>query len=94
MNKGMFATPESLGTAAEFRLGLIEIRPLGADYLIRGHMSEGEEIGGVFTIYRGKDLDFNSDTLPPAEANILSAFLKLVMKSYADQQGYTGVVIT
>ena len=94
MNKGTFATPRSLGTVTEFRIGSVEIRPLGTDFLIRGYMNEGEEIGGVFTPHEGKDLNLNTNTLSPADGNVLNAFLRLLMRTHADQQGYTGVVIT
>ena len=94
MSKGTFQTPRSLGTVLEIRAGRFRVSPSETGFDISGEMIEGEEIASVFTEMLRKDFNLQTDALLPADQNVLDAFIKLMIREYVSQEGYSGVVIT
>lgn len=99
MTKGTFGTPRTRETIDEIRPVSARVRfhdigvPDG-DFTLSATLDEGNEVGGVFEIKESGAINTQERLLSAADKVIVEDFLSMVIRLYADDKGYTGVVIT
>ncbi len=95
MSRGVFDTPRPLGNVTEIVPISIRLRrpELGGTYTLLATMAEGEEQpGGRFLSQLEEKFYFDVDSLSATDKTIVERFLKLIVREYASQKGYTVTV--
>ncbi len=95
MSKGTFGTPRTRATVAEIRPTSVKVRFSDDDkFGVSATLQEGNDVAGVFEVKETGGIHVEERTLNTADKAVVEAFLGLVIRLYADNQGYTGVTIS
>ena len=94
MAKGTFRIPRTRAAVAEIRPINAKVRFVDDKFDLNATMQEGNEVGGVFEIKEIGSIRVQERTLNAADKAVVESFLRLVVRLYADDKGYTGVTIS
>ncbi len=100
MSKGTFNTPRSTGTVEEIRVASLKIRsrsfgnPPVVELGLHAEMHEGNEVGGIFEVSEEGSVSLQESVLSGVDQIALENIMKVMIRAYIAQEGYTGVVIT
>lgn len=100
MSKGTFNTPRPTGTVTEIRVANLKIRerefgvPAVVELGLYAEMHEGNEVAGVFEVSEKGNVTLQKSVLSTADQIALDNILKIMIRAYIAEKGYTKVVIT
>jgi hypothetical protein len=95
MSKGTFSTPRVRSTVSEIHPLSVKIRVDGdGKYTITGNLQEGNDIAGVFETKEIESVRVNERELSAADKIIVDNFLGLLIRLYAADRGYIGVIVS
>lgn len=100
MSKGTFGTPRSTGTVEEIRVATLKIRLQQFDVSdvaelgLFAEIHEGNEVAGVFEVSEKGSVILQESVLSAADQLALENIMKVMIRAYVAQEGYTGVTIS
>ena len=95
MSRGTFQTPRSLGAVTDIRPSNVHIRfndDLG--YRISATMEESEDVAGTLEQRLYGELDVIDSNLTASQRTTFKNLMKLLVKLYVAQEGYTNVTVS
>lgn len=95
MAKGTFGTPRAVGSVNEIRISKLALRLTeDGSYDFSVDLEEGDTTGPDFEIVESGNVRLNESVLSAADQLALDNILKVMIRAYIAQEGYTGVVIS